>query len=186
MTWVDLATTPAADVTTAPLMQRIHMPRLAFRFKFGSLKQDQFLDKWNAATPAVERTRRVSCAVDALLLLEALHGRDPDKPLFRVPAAYVRKMLRERLSPLAPSGHVVTGHSLRYGGATALFAAGVRADIIARLGRWSTDQMVDLYARVDSAAASAAIRAAVTGRRTTPFTALATIGVPAAAAAEDA
>ena len=108
------------------------------------------------------------------------------EPLFRVPAAYVREMLRERLTPLAPSGHVVTGHSLRYGGATALFAAGVRADIIARLGRWSTDQMVDLYARVDSAAASAAIRAAVTGRRTTPFTALATIGVPAAAAAEDA
>lgn len=179
VTWVSLSTTPPANVTSAPLIQRIRMPRLAFRFKFNSLKQDQFLDKWNAASPPVERTHNVSCAVDALLLLETLHGRNGSEPLFKVSAEYVRAFMRERLTPLAPDGHRVTGHSLRYGGATALFAAGVRTDIIARLGRWSSAQMIDLYARVDTAAASAAIRAAITGRRVTPFATLATIGEPA-------
>ena len=80
-------------------------------------------------------------------------GRRASTPLFRDPASglsitteAVRDMVKGLMQKVGEDPYEFGSHSLRIGGATALFAAGANPTIIRTMGRWSSD-LYKLYVR---------------------------------------
>ena len=73
-------------------------------------------------------------------------GRDKSTPLFRTPSSnlplqysHVLATLRTMMSAIGENPEQFGTHSLRIGGATALFACGADETVIRTMGRWSSD-----------------------------------------------
>ena len=82
-------------------------------------------------------------AIEARLLAEARGARGRD-PLFKMGYEELRQRLRAAIRDVRVAGECLDvrrygTHSLRAGGATALFSAGASAEHIMRLGRWASD-----------------------------------------------
>ena len=67
-------------------------------------------------------------------------------PLFRDPAtnkplqtSYINMMVKAMMRLIGEDADEFGSHSLRIGGATALFAAGANETVIRTMGRWSSD-----------------------------------------------
>ena len=81
------------------------------------------------------------------------NGRDGDTPLFRDPEtnaplsyAFMLRTIKELMLAIGEQPEHFGTHSLRIGGATALFAAGANETVIRTMGRWSSD-LHRLYVR---------------------------------------
>lgn len=85
-----------------------------------------------------------------LLRIDRVHGSDATPlyhvPLFRDPSNgfplsgdYLRSVIRELMSAVGEDPSEFGTHSLRIGGATALFAGGATPTVIRTMGRWSSD-----------------------------------------------
>ena len=78
-----------------------------------------------------------------MLRVDPAHG--ANIPLFRSPNGspfkyeYVNKLVKLLMRTIGEDEDAFSTHSLRIGGATALFAAGASPTVIRTMGRWSSD-----------------------------------------------
>ena len=145
----------AAVVMVMPIKQRgkalenaEKRPIVIKAHRDGSLRTAELLDILNVIAPCPagqeHSTPAVRFPVSRIAGLSRAQAKSLSNPTMRkVMAWYHAKCEAAKV----PHHHLVKGHSFRIAGATLLFAAGVTAEVIKKMGRWRSD-IYEIYCRL--------------------------------------